>query len=129
VDYLNGQCDWRIGENAWRTRDNAIPSRVGMMSRMSTYLIICGTAGLLLAIPCAAWAADAADRYITKRRRERELNELRRHARVSWERTLTYLQSEGTDRRVRGRRLDAGGATHVGARGKAHGAQRKALAT
>jgi hypothetical protein len=84
---------------------------------------------LLLAIPCVAWAANAADRYITKRRRERELNALRRQARVSWERTLTYLQSPSTDRRVRGRKLDAGSATHLGARGKAHGAQRKALAT
>jgi len=38
--------------------------------------------------------------YMTQRRRERELNELRRKARISWEQTLTYLQSESPDRRV-----------------------------
>jgi len=38
--------------------------------------------------------------YLTQRRRERELNELRRKARISWEQTLTYLQSESPDRRV-----------------------------
>ena len=83
-------------------RDNALRPTERILFRMSTYLILCGTVGLLMAIFSVGLAVDAADRQINKQRRRREMDELRRQARAAWERTMEQLESESGARRGRG---------------------------
>ena len=83
-------------------RDNALRPTERILFHMSTYLILCGTVGLLMAIFSVGLAVDAADRQIHTRRSRREMDDLRRQARAAWERTMEQLESESGARRGRG---------------------------
>ena len=69
------------------------------MPGMNAYLIICGTVGLLVAIPGVAWALGAAERRIARRQYEQQVQEQQRRARASWQHTLKDLESESAERR------------------------------
>ena len=68
---------------------------------MDTYLIISATVGILLAISSFWLAVDAAERQINRRRRKREMDELRRQARAAWQRTMEQLERESGERHGR----------------------------